>query len=123
MPRTKLSISDFGCLLAVLLLALLLFWSPWQGTEKGELLLISTPDGQLEYALSRDRTVTLSSRGIELVIVIENGAAHVRESDCPDGVCRASTPISRSGETILCAPAGVRLTVKGGAADVDFVAG
>ena len=123
MPRTKLSTLDFGCLLAVLLLALLLFWSPWQGTEKGELLLISTPDGQLEYALSRDRTVTLSSRGIELVIVIENGAAHVRESDCPDGVCRAGAPISRSGETILCAPAGVRLTVKGGAADVDFVAG
>lgn len=123
MPRAKLSMPDFVCLAAVLLLALLLFWSPWQGTEKGELLLICTPDGQQEYALNRDRTVTVSSRGIDMVIVIENGAAYVLESKCPDGVCRAGAPISHSGETILCAPAGVRLTVKGGEKDVDFVAG
>ena len=123
MPRTKLSALDLACILLILMVALVLLWSPWQGTQRGEILLISTPEGQMEYALDVDRTVSLSSRGIKLLVEIRDGAAYVKESDCPDGVCLASRPIRQSGETVLCAPAGVRLTVKGGDADVDFVAG
>ena len=123
MPRTKLSALDLACILLILMVALVLLWSPWQGTQRGEILLISTPEGQMEYALDVDRTVSLSSRGIELLVEIRDGAAFVMKRDCSDGVCRASRPISKSGETVLCAPAGIRLTVKGGDADVDFVAG
>ena len=123
MFRTKPSFGDLIAAVAVLLIAVLLIWHPWQGRADGEILVIVTPDETIEYALSENRTIELESRGIHLCIEIADGKAFVRESDCPDGVCVASASISRTGETILCAPAGVSLMVKGGDGDVDFVAG
>lgn len=123
MFRTKPSFGDLIAAVAVLLIAVLLIWHPWQGRADGEILVIVTPDETIEYALSENRTIELESRGIHLCIEIVDGKAFVRESDCPDGVCVASASISKTGETILCAPAGVSLTVKGGEGDVDFVAG
>lgn len=123
MFRTKPSFGDLIAAVAVLLIAVLLVWHPWQGRADGEILVIVTPDETIEYALSENRTIELESRGIHLCIEIVDGKAFVRESNCPDGVCVASASISRTGETILCAPAGVSLMVKGGDGDVDFVAG
>ncbi len=123
MFRTKPSFGDLIAAVAVLLIAVLLIWHPWQGRADGEILVIVTPDETIEYALSENRTIELESRGIHLCIEIVDGKAFVRESNCPDGVCVASASISKTGETILCAPAGVSLMVKGGDGDVDFVAG
>ena len=123
MFRTKPSFGDLIAAVAVLLIAVLLIWHPWQGRADGEILVIVTPDETIEYALSENRTIELESRGVHLCIEIADGKAFVCESDCPDGVCVASASISRTGETILCAPAGVSLMVKGGDGDVDFVAG
>ena len=123
MFQTKLTFRDAIAVAVVLLGAFLLLWAPWQSRADGTLLVLTTPDGTKEYALSEDCEIKLDSQGIHLTVVIENGAAYVLESDCPDAVCRAGGRISKSGETILCAPAGVRLSVKGGASDVDHVAG
>ncbi len=107
----------------VIVLALLFLLLPLLWQEEGSVLVISTPDGTAEYDLHTDRTVTLSSGGIELVIEIENGSARVTSSTCSDGICVASGSLSSGGDTVICAPAGVRLYVKGGDGDVDFVAG
>ncbi len=123
MLRTKVSFWDGVAIAAVLLLSVLLIVLPILWSGEGEYLEISTPEGSQEYSLREDRELRLHSRGIELCVRIENGSAYVSTSDCPDGVCVASGRISRSGETVICAPAGVRLQVKGGGADVDFVAG
>ena len=123
MFRTKPSFGDLIAAVAVLLVAVLLIWHPWQGRADGEILVIVTPDETIEYALSENHTLEIESRGVHLCIEIADGKAFVRESDCPDGVCVTSAPISRTGETIICAPAGVSITVKGGDGDVDFVAG
>lgn len=123
MFRTRVTIRDGVAVVAVLLAACLLLFAPWQSRVDGAFLVLTTPEGTMEYSLSSDRELTLTSQGVTLTVVIENGSAYVRTSDCPDGVCRAGGRISKSGETILCAPAGVRLLVKGGASDVDHVAG
>ncbi len=107
----------------VLCLAAALLFLPFFWQEDGHILVISTPEGNAEYALNIDRTVQISSAGIELSVEIRNGEAHVRSSTCSDGICALSGHISHSGETIICAPAGVRLYVRGGDDDVDFVAG
>ena len=122
MFQTKITFRDILAVLAILIAAALIFL-PAVWKKDGATLLVTTPDGDFSYPLSKDRRETVVSGGITLVIVIEDGKAWVSESDCPDGVCRASGKISRSGEVILCAPAGVTLTVKGGSGDVDFVAG
>ena len=123
MIRTKFSPWDTVAMALVLALALALLLVPLFLGQRGEILVITTPDGSSSYALSYDREISLESNGITLTIVIEDGAAYVRYSDCPDGICRMGGRISKSGETILCAPAGVTLLVRGGGNGVDFVAG
>ena len=123
MFSTRVTVRDAIAVAVVLFASLFFFLAPWQSREVGSTLVIATPDGTAEYALSENREIALSSQGISLTVVIENGAAYVRESNCHDGVCRAGGRIYRGGETILCAPAGVRLSVRGGASDVDHIAG
>ena len=123
MFRTKLSFGDAIAAVAVLLVAVLLLWHPWQRSNAGETLVIVTPDQTMEYALSENRTFEIESRGVHLCVEISDGKAYVSKSDCADHVCESSAPISKTGETIICAPAGVSLVVKGGEGDVDFVAG
>ena len=123
MFSTRVTVRDAIAVAVVLFAALFFFLAPWQSREDGTTLVIAAPDGTTEYTLSENREITISSQGVSLTVVIENGAVYVRESNCPDGICRTGGRISKSGETILCAPAGVRLSVKGGDSDVDFVAG
>ncbi|MBQ8310003.1 MAG: NusG domain II-containing protein [Clostridia bacterium] len=123
MFRTRVTVRDAIAVAVVLFAACLLLWAPWQSRADGAFLVITTPDGTSEYALSENREIEINSQGIVLIAVIENGAAYVRESDCPDGVCRVGGRIFKSGESILCAPAGIRLSIKGGDGNVDYVAG
>lgn len=121
---TRITWADWIAAAAVLLSALLLLIPVLAHPAPGKVLVITTPEGSAEYPLSQDRELEIVSRGITLHIVISDGCAHVSESNCPDRVCVAGGSISRVGETVVCAPAGVRLTVKGGSADDDdFVAG
>ena len=123
MFRTKFSVWDAVSAAAVLLTALFLMLLPLLFSDNGVYLEVVTSETTLVYALDEDRRIELREGEIALTVVIEDGEAFVIDSTCPDGVCRASGSISRSGESILCAPAGIRLTVRGGADDVDFVAG
>jgi hypothetical protein len=119
----RISYRDWIAFAAVLLLAALLAILPLLTARTGALLVVTTPEGEMLYPLSQNDCFEIVSQGITLSVVIEDGAAYVKESTCPDGVCRSTRPISKSGETVLCAPVGVTLTVRGGDGDVDFVAG
>ncbi len=122
MFRTKGSPWDLIAAGIVLLVAVALFCVPLTA-KSGAYLEVTTPEGSALYALSEQRELEVTSNGVTLHILIENGSAYVSESSCPDGVCVASGRISRAGQTVLCAPAGILLTVKGGDGHVDFVAG
>ena len=66
------------------------------------------------YALSIDRTVEIRTGedGEELnLLVIKDGKAYVESATCPDGICAAHRPISKSGESIICLPHKVVITV------------
>lgn len=71
-----------------------------------------TVDGELygEFSLDEDRTVEITSHGGYNVLVIKDGEAHVDSASCPDGICVAHKPISRSGESIVCLPNKVVIT-------------
>ncbi|MBQ2735442.1 MAG: NusG domain II-containing protein [Clostridia bacterium] len=122
MFRTKVTVWDIVSMAAVLLVAALI-WVPFLHRDVAAVLVVTTDVGSTEYSLSEDRAITVTSRGHTLHIQIGDGAVFVTESDCLDGDCKARGAIRYAGESILCAPAGVTLTVKGGETDVDFVAG
>ena len=129
MFRTRFSFADVLVMLSVLLIASLLLFGSFRssGNDSSDLrLVIRTPTETLTYPLSADRTVTVSSGTITLTVEIRDGRARVSDSDCPDKICQRTGWISRKGETVICAPAAVRLTVtdpKGGVGDADSVIG
>lgn len=129
MFRTRFSFADVLVMLSVLLIAALLFLCFLRGAASDpseNRLVIRTSSEVLSYPLSVDRTVFLSSDGYTLTVEIRDGRARVSDSDCPDKICQRTGWISRKGETVICAPAAVRLTVtdpKGGADDADSVIG
>ncbi len=66
------------------------------------------------YSLAEDRVVEIRTgeNGEELnLLVIRNGEAFVESATCPDGICASHKPISRNGESIVCLPHQVVVTV------------
>ena len=123
MFRTRVTFFDILAVLFVLCLACFLLWAPWQSREDGAFLVVTMQEGSARYELSKDLEFTVQAKEHSLSVVIRGGEAYVAQSSCADGICVSSGKISRVGETVICAPAGVRLLIEGRDADVDFVAG
>lgn len=67
------------------------------------------------YALSEETVVDIRTgeNGEQLNrLVVRNGEAVVETATCPDGICAAHKPISRDGESIVCLPHKVVVTVE-----------
>ena len=75
-----------------------------------------TVDGELYgvYALSQNRTedIRTGDDGSRLNrLIIRDGRAYVETATCPDGICAAHRPVFRNGESIVCLPHRVVITV------------
>ena len=64
-----------------------------------------------EYLLSENATYSLN--GGSNILVIENGEAYLSFSDCPDHTCEKTGKIKHVGQSIICLPNKVIITVKG----------
>lgn len=73
-----------------------------------------------EYPLMIDAVYTLN--GGTNILTIENGTARISESSCPDHICENKGKIKYVGQTIVCLPNRLTVTVKGNAdGGVDLV--
>ena len=64
------------------------------------------------YSLSEDRQEDiLTGDGQCNRLVIKDGQAYVETATCPDGICAGHSPIHREGESIVCLPHRVVITV------------
>ena len=72
-----------------------------------------TVNGKLygEYPLDRDRTEIIRTENTENVFVIRDGKVYMESASCPDGICKDHRAIFRDGESIICLPNGVVITV------------
>lgn len=71
-------------------------------------------DGQVveQVDLSKDRTFTVSGEnGGSNRIEVRDGGITVTEATCPDHVCMHTGTIRRSGETIVCLPNRLIITI------------
>ena len=125
-PELKPTRWDALVVLAVLLLALSLAARPYFAAKAaGELTVEVSIDGESVEccALSAYTGGTYESRGYTLTVTVENGAVRVSESDCPNQDCVHSGAISRAGQSVVCLPARIAVTLEGAAADYDLIAG
>lgn len=72
-----------------------------------------TVDGKLwaEYPLHEDRTVEIKTAYGVNRLIIRDGTAEVESASCPDGICADHRPISWDGQSIICLPNKVVITV------------
>lgn len=85
----------------------------WLFRGEGDTVTV-TVDGEVYgvYALSEDRVedIRTGETGLNR-LVIQNGEASIETATCPDGICAGHRPISREGESIVCLPHRVVVTV------------
>lgn len=100
----------------ILLLAAICFLIFSFSMKEGKYALV-TVDGEQVYkhSLNEDEeTVILganSSSGEQNVLVIKDGKAFVKSANCPDKICVSHRKISKTGETIVCLPHKVVVSV------------
>ena len=106
-----------GLLLIVVLLGAAFFFLRGEGNT-----VTVTVDGKTfgTYSLSEDRTVEIrTGEGDQELnlLIIKDGKAYVETATCPDGICASHRSISRRGESIVCLPHKVVITVTDGQDD------
>ena len=134
---------DLIVVAAVLALAALLgarFWlSP--ASESGTLLAVVEIDGaevdRFTLAQAAEETRTYTNNGVTLTVApcatvkrdaetwtqTETAGVRVVSSDCPTQDCVHTGQISRAGQSIVCLPAHIVITLAGADADYDLITG
>ena len=106
---------------AIIVISLLVLLFIFMTKEEGAVAVVEI-DGvvQGEYSLAIDGVFPLND-GTN-VLVIENGEAYLNYSSCPDHTCERTGKVRYVGETIICLPNRVSITITGASSDgVDLV--
>ena len=67
-------------------------------------------------------TIELSGE-IPATLLIERDGVRFLSAGCPDKLCVRTGKISKAGQTAVCLPAKITVTIEGGTPDVDGVTG
>lgn len=71
--------------------------------------------GDVEYArfsVGEDKELVIEGENGINRLIVKDGKADVTEASCPDKICVRQNPISRTGETIVCMPNRVIVTIE-----------
>lgn len=106
---------------AILVLCLYVF-----NSDSGDFVQIEV-DGVVTdtLSLSEDTVREIKTDNGTNTLVISDGSAVMTQADCPDGICANHKPINKTGESIICLPHKVVVTVmndKSNDNDIDAVA-
>ncbi len=122
MERSPLKKADILLIAGILLAAVVLFCTQWLLAPRGETVVVSVNGEEIaRYPLHTAVSVTLEGVGGQNRLVIENGTAHIEEADCPDKLCAQHTAISHVGDSIVCLPHRLTVTVIGSGEAPDAV--
>lgn len=97
-----------GCLL--LSLAVLFFVNIF--SREGKYAVVKV-DGKTvaRYSLSEDREEIIETEYGTNILVIKDGYADITDADCPDGLCEKQRGINKEGESLVCLPHKLTVTV------------
>lgn len=115
--------------IVIISVALLLIWKlvylNGQDTDSDACVEV-TIDGRDygTYPLSKDDTIEIKNGDGDVTntLVIKGGVADMTSADCPDHLCVKQKAISKEGESIICLPNKVVVTVKSDMkSDIDSI--
>ena len=123
-PSISCKFNRFDLLLSLFVVlaaaALALFFLSHAGGEAGEVSIRDGDNAPYSLTLDAPRRVQLADGHITLVI--ERGGVYVEYADCPTQDCVSTGKITRTGESIVCLPNRVVVTLEG-AGEFDAVTG
>lgn len=111
-------------LIAALLALALGAWALVSLTARsgGEAVIELDGEELTRLPLSRDAVLTVGEGEHSNTVAVENGAVRVTQASCPDRICIRRGAISRGGESIVCLPNRLVVTVTGAEPGADAVA-
>ena len=121
--RTKWSIFDTTAIIGVVLLAVILMFLPQVFRDDAMAVKITNDNKENIFLLNKTQDIDVYSQGYHLVVHIDQDGVYVVKSDCKDKICQNSGVLKKSGQVIVCAPAGVRIELISKDAEVDYVVG
>ena len=109
--------NDLLLAVALLLLGGALALFLWLTRQAGGTVTVQI-DGKvvMELPLSEDAELVLGEGAHTNTLVIAGGTARVAEASCPDQICVRQGAVQYAGESIVCLPHRLVITVLGGAA-------
>ncbi len=79
--------------------------------EQGDRVIVTVNGSQFgTYDLNEEQTIDINGTNR---LIIREGTAKMEFADCPDQLCVHQKAISKTGETIICLPNEVIVTVEG----------
>ena len=126
-PDLKPKPLDALVVLAVVLLAAAAAWLSYGGQNSDALTATVKHRGQVVAqvplsSLTEEKTVTIDGT-YHLTVTLDRTGAAVTDSDCPGQDCLHTGRITRSGQSIVCLPEQVIVTLEGKAPSPDVVLG
>lgn len=106
--------NDIRLLIGILVVAVLAFGCYHLiYSQNGDTVQI-TVDGTVvkTFPLDTDTSYTIQTEKGENILEIKNGSASIREADCPDKLCVHQKKISQQGETLVCLPHKVVVSIQ-----------
>ena len=114
--------ADWILPIVVVCVALLLWGIRALTAPKGDAVVVAV-DGEVvaRYTLSEDTDVVIDAYDGTNRLVIRDGTAFISETDCQDKICKNHSAISRVGDSIVCLPHRLTVTVMGEGEQPDAV--
>ncbi len=118
MKRRWMTRADLWVLLCVLLLSLALFFLARQRETGDTVSVFVENDLYASFSLAdAPASYTVKTERGSLFLSFDGDGVRVLHADCPDGVCVRTGKAHRLGESIVCVPLGVCITVGDSALD------
>ena len=105
-----------GFVIGAVVLAAAFIWLYPALSTTGKFAEIREGDRVQKVSLASDSVIELEGA----TVTVEGGTIAITESDCPDRVCINTGKISKEGQSIICVPGEIVITVSG-ASQVDAV--
>ncbi|MGN0498895.1 MAG: NusG domain II-containing protein [Acutalibacteraceae bacterium] len=117
--------ADIIIILLVALLELVSVLFVFGGSSSPEYVCVKL-NGIITAEYSLDKTgeyEIIGDNGITLTLVIEKDGVSVKNAECPDKICKKTGKISGAGQSIICLPAKISISLEGGSEEIDAAVG
>lgn len=107
--------NDILLILAVLVVAGGAWLYTWLSRVPGGEVVVSIEGEEVHrLPLFEDVEISVGEGGKSNILTISGGEAWISEASCPDHVCVKSGKVSYDGQTIVCLPNKVVVSIEGG---------